>query len=447
MLPIKGVAAINRRAFDSLVAWSKSRKRKPLLIRGARQVGKTWLMKEFGRSFYEKTAYINFDNNERMKNLFQGDFEEQRIITALQIETKTKIVAENTLLIFDEIQEAPQAISALKYFFEEAPHYQILAAGSLLGVAMHQEASFPVGKVDFLDLYPLDFIEFIEASGHDELTGLIREQDYALLNTFSDKYIDLLRQYFYLGGMPEVVADYLSEHDFRSAREIQKRILKGYEYDFSKHISQDYVPRVRMLWNSIPTQLAKENRKFLYRLIKSGARAREYELALNWLSDCGLIHQVPRVSKPGMPLIAYQDQSAFKIYHFDVGLLSAMSNLPVEVLLEGNRVFEEFKGAIAEQYVLQQLKAAGNIDLYYWAADKGTAEVDFVCQLNSVIIPLEVKATINLQAKSLKSYRERFNPVISVRTSLSDFKYDREVIDLPLFAIIKLLDIVHDFLS
>ena len=379
-----------RRALEDLIRWKNSKTRKPMIIRGARQVGKTWLMREFGRTQYEQYAYINFDNNERMEHLFSGNLAISRIVTALQIESGVSIDADNTLLVFDEVQEVPNALTSLKYFCENAPQYHVIAAGSLLGVALHPGASFPVGKVDFMDLYPLDFLEFMRALGEGRLVDLLEDMDWEMITGFKGKYIDLLKQYYYIGGMPEAVKTFAETLDYRMVRQVQQRLLMAYEQDFSKHAPHETVPRIRMLWDSIPSQLAKENRKFIYGLIRQGARAREYELAMAWLTDCGLVHKVSRISKPGMPLRAYQDFNAFKLFVVDVGLLSAMSGLDVKSLLEGNRIFEEFKGALTEQYVLQQLLAIKEIKPFYWSAETGSAELDFVIQSGMHVVPLEI---------------------------------------------------------
>ncbi len=423
-----------RKAIDYLIEWKDSKYRKPLIIRGARQVGKTWLMREFGKVHYEKYAYINFENNERMASLFSGDLNIERIVTALQIEAGVTIDAANTLIIFDEVQEVPKALTSLKYFCENAPEYHIIAAGSMLGIALHPGTSFPVGKVEFLGLYPLDFSEFIRAMGHNDLVQLLKSQDFSLITSFKGRYIDLLRQYYYIGGMPEAVATFVETSDYGRVREVQNRLLAAYEQDVSKHAPNEVVPRIRMLWDSIPSQLARENRKFVYGLIRQGARAREYELAMTWLIDYGLVYKVSRISKPDMPLTAYQDHRAFKLFLLDVGLLSAISRLDLRSLLEGNRIFEEFKGALTEQYVLQQL-LANSIRPFYWSAKKSTAEVDFVYQSEMNVIPLEVKATENLQAKSLKSYCQRYRPEYAIRTSMSDYRQEDSLTNLPLYAI------------
>ena len=424
-----------RRALEDLIRWKNSKTRKPMIIRGARQVGKTWLMREFGRTQYEQYAYINFDNNERMEHLFSGNLDISRIVTALQIESGVSIDADNTLLVFDEVQEVPNALTSLKYFCENAPQYHVIAAGSLLGVALHPGASFPVGKVDFMDLYPLDFLELMRALGEERLVDLLEDMDWEMITGFKGKYIDLLKQYYYIGGMPEAVKTFAETLDYRMVRQVQQRLLMAYEQDFSKHAPHETVPRIRMLWDSIPSQLAKENRKFIYGLIRQGARAREYELAMAWLTDCGLVHKVSRISKPGMPLRAYQDFNAFKLFVVDVGLLSAMSGLDVKSLLEGNRIFEEFKGALTEQYVLQQLLAIKEIEPFYWSAETGSAELDFVIQSGMHVVPLEVKAEENLQAKSLKSYYNKYRPKYTVRSSMSNFRQEEWMVNFPLFAI------------
>lgn len=424
-----------RTAMENLQKWKAKKKRKPLIIRGARQVGKTWLMKKFGAENYDQIVYINFDHNERMKNLFEGSLEIERLVTGLELYAGHKINSASTLLIFDEVQEVPQALSSLKYFCEDAPQYQIICAGSLLGVALHQGTSFPVGKVEFLALYPLSYFEFLMAMGKKQHVELLQKNDFDMASTFRQDYVDLLKYYYYVGGMPEAVQAFADNRDFNEVREIQQRILDAYEQDFSKHAPYEVVPRIRMLWNSIPAQLAKENKKFIYGLIKEGARAKEYELAMLWLTDCGLVHKVQRVTAPGLPLKAYEDLKAFKLFLADVGLLSCMTGLRQDVLLDGNKLFKEFKGALTEQYVLQQLKTVRELNIYYWTNERGMAEVDFVVDNGCDVIPIEVKAETNLQAKSLKSYREKFQPKLSVRTSMSDYKRQDRLLNLPLWAV------------
>ena len=424
-----------RYKIEELKKWKNSDTRKPLIIRGARQVGKTWLMKEFGEKNYEKCAYINFDDNSRMAQLFSGDFDIDRILQGLKIESGVNIIPEKTLIIFDEIQECPKAVTSLKYFYENANEYHIITAGSLLGVAMHQGTSFPVGKVDFLDLYPLNFKEFLKALGEDALIDLINKNDINLITVFSDKLKIYLKQYMYIGGMPEVLETYIKNKDFNEVRKKQEVLLQAYEQDFSKHAPNNVVPRIRQLWNNIPTQLAKENKKFIYGLVKEGARAREYELALSWLIDCGLIYQVNRVNDCKIPLSAYQDFNAFKLYLLDVGLLCAMAKLDAKTIIEGNDIFVEFKGALTEQYVLTELKTNVDSPVFYWSSEKGTSEVDYIIQIGRNNIPIEVKSSENLQSKSLKSFVQKYNTKINVRTSMSNFKKEEWLINIPLYLI------------
>ncbi len=432
-----------REKIEELKKWKESKNRKPLIIRGARQVGKTWLMKEFGKNYYEKCAYINFDDNTRMDKLFEEDFNLDRIIQGFKIESGVNIEAENTLIILDEIQETPKALKALKYFCENAREYHIISAGSLLGVAIHEGTSFPVGKVDFLDLKPLSFFEFIEAIGEEEILKLLKNNDFDMINVFSTKLKDYLKLYYYVGGMPEVVNAYTQNKDLIEVRAIQKRLLEAYEQDFSKHAPTNIVPRIRQLWNNIPTQLAKENKKFIYGLVKQGARAREYEIALSWLIDCGLVYQINRVNNSKVPLSAYQDFTAFKLYLLDVGLLSAMSGIDSKTLLEGNEVFEEFKGSLTEQYVLCQLKECTDLDVFYWTSSSGVAEVDFITQVGKNNVPIEVKSSENLQSKSLKTFVEKYNTKINVRTSMSNYRKEDWLTNIPLYSIGNIKTIVE----
>ncbi len=438
---------MKRQKSNDLLAWKNSPRRKPLILRGARQVGKTWLMKEFGKANFDQTVYFNFEKNTRLKGIFDEDFEVSRIILALQIETGLTITANNTLIILDEIQEVPKAITALKYFYEDAPQYHIIAAGSLLGLALHSNISFPVGKVEFLDLYPLNISEFLEAMDQDALLELLKSSDWKLITAYKSKFIDLLRQYYFVGGMPEVVMEYRDNSDFIQVRKTQKQILNAYDQDFSKHAPVSTVPRIRMIWNSIPSQLAKDNRKFIYGLIKEGSRARDYELALNWLTDCGQIEKVNRISKPGMPLKAYEDQSAFKLFLVDVGLLAAMGDIDQKTILEGNKIFNEFKGALTEQYVLQQLISYDNFVVRYWTSNSSKAEVDFVIQFKGNNFPLEVKAEENLQAKSLKVYNDKYQPVLCIRTSMADYREQNWMVNLPLYALCQLSFMMDEFAS
>lgn len=424
-----------REAIKQLEEWKNNPNRKPMIIRGARQVGKTWLMKEFGKKYYTSCAYISMDENERMENVFREAFDVNRIISSLEIEVGFKIDPENTLIIFDEVQEIPRALKSLKYFQETAPQYQILAAGSLLGIALHEGTAFPVGKVDFCDLYPMSFREFILACREDMLFQVLDKNDFDMMKIFKSKYIDLLKYYYYVGGMPEAVQDFIAKHDLKSVRNIQNKLLFAYENDLSKHAPGELVTRIRMLWNAIPSQLAKENKKFIYGLVREGARAKEYEVAITWLMDVGLVYKVNRVKKPDFPLRAYQDFSAFKLFVVDIGLLGAMSRLDARIILEGNRLFEEFKGSLTEQYVLQQLLVVPENDIFYWSAENATAEIDFLIQTDLEMIPLEVKAEENLQAKSLKTFVQKYDISKAVRTSMSDFREQDWLINIPLYNI------------
>ncbi len=430
---------MKRLLMNDLLKWKAKKNRKPLIIRGARQVGKTWLMKEFGRAHYKNTVYINFDNNERMKQVFSLDMDIKRILSAIKIESGKNISPEDTLLIFDEIQEVPTALSSLKYFYEDAPEYHIVAAGSLLGVALHAGTSFPVGKVDFLNLYPLNFREFLPAIGEVNLAELLENQDYTMISAFSSKYIDLLRRYYYVGGMPEAVQTYIDTDDLTEVRSVQNALLEYYANDFSKHAPKDTVPRIQMVWQSIPMQLAKENKKFIYGIIREGARAKDFELAIQWLQDCGLILKSNRITKPGMPLIAYMEMNHFKIYMHDVGLLAARGNLHPRVLLEGNRIFEEFKGALTEQYVAQELISSGR-SLFYYSKENSSGELDFILQEKTNIIPLEVKAEENLRAKSLQAYCQKYQPDIAIRTSMSNYREQDWMVNIPLYSLCCFLD-------
>jgi predicted AAA+ superfamily ATPase len=424
-----------REAMNELIKWKNSTSRLPLIIRGARQVGKTWLMKEFGKTNFKKYAYINFENNESMAKLFEGNFDIQRIITGFKIESNCDIEAKDTLIILDEIQEVPSALTSLKYFTENAGEYFIIAAGSLLGMARHEGKSFPVGKVSFLDLYPLNFKEFLLALGKENYVEMLEKQDWSLIKSFHNQMIDLLKQYYFVGGMPACVNEFSNKYDYNEVRKIQEEILRSYEQDFSKHPPSSLIPRLRQLWNSIPGQLAKENRKFIYKLIRNGARAREYETSIMWLNDCGLIHKVNRVVKPIIPLKAYEDIQAFKIFLIDIGLLCAMNKLESKTLISGNALFDEYKGALTEQYVLEQLACIKDLSIYYWTSERSSAEVDFVIDYKNEVIPVEVKASENLQAKSLKVYNQLYNPKISIRTSMSKYRKESWLINIPLYAI------------
>ena len=428
---------MKRYAINKLVEWKDKKNRKPLILKGARQVGKTWLMKEFGKKYFKYTAYVNFDNNRLMTDVFDKDYDVERILAAINIETATKILPQETLIIFDEIQENPRAIAALKYFYENAPEYAIVAAGSLLGVAIHKGTSFPVGKVDTLELHPLCFREFLMAVGEDGLAGLIESADFEMMSTFRDKYTDWLKKYYFIGGMPEVVASFVENRDFAEVRYLQSKIIEMYEDDFSKHTTENELTRIRMVWNSIPMQLAKENKKFFFGKIKEGARAKDFEIAIEWLQDCGLIKKVNNVSKPAMPLKAYIEFSSFKLYLLDVGLLGALSELDARSILDGNVIFTEFKGAMTEQYVLQELIADTEYTPYYFTETKSEGEIDFMIQKEGAVVPIEVKAEENLRAKSLRFYCDKYKPQLAVRTSMSDYRVQDWLTNIPLWCISK----------
>lgn len=430
---------MERNLFIKLEQWKNKKKRKPLIIQGARQVGKTWIMKEFGKRFFKNTIYINFDNNETMKNVFEIDFDISRIISSIKIEYGKSFDPEDTLIIFDEIQEAPKALASLKYFYENAPQYTIMAAGSLLGVALYQGTSFPVGKVDFMHLYPLNFYEFVCAMGENQLAQLLESGDYEMINAFSTKYTELLKKYYYIGGMPEVVQTFIDTDDFYEVRDVQRNLLKYYEEDFSKYAPKAVVPRIMMVWNSIPSQLAKENRKFIYGCMRDGARAKDFELAIQWLEDAGLIIRSYRITKPDIPLIAYMEMNSFKMFTLDVGLLGAKADIHAKVLLDGCRIFEEFKGALTEQFVVQQLKTSDR-ELYYYSTENSSGEIDFVIQQEMRCIPIEVKAEENLRARSLRAFCDKYKPEIAIRSSMSNYREQDWMVNVPLYVLDKYLD-------
>ncbi len=427
-----------RFAMKKLQNWKEKDNRKPLIIMGARQVGKTWLMKEFGKNFYKKVAYVSFYNNKRMNDVFQIDFDIKRILMNLNIETGVAITPEDTLIILDEIQEAPKVLESLKYFCEEAPEYHIVAAGSLLGVAIHDGVSYPVGKVDILDLYPFNFREFLFAMDEGALSEALDTRDYTLIDNFSDKYLFWLKNYYYVGGMPAVVDAFRMHKDYGEVRQIQNDIVRQYEGDFGKHIDSHTLPRIRMVWDSIPIQLAKENKKFFFGQIKKGARSSEYEIAIQWLIDCGLVYKVSRVNEPRMPLKAYKSMNAYKLFVIDVGLLGAMSELEAESILEGNDIFIEFKGALSEQYVLQQLISDTEYTPYYYGTEKATFEQDFLIQKGKNIIPIEVKAETNIHSQSLRAYCDKYHPERAVRFSTLKYMNQEWMENIPLYAVCNL---------
>jgi len=424
-----------RTRIKELNQWKLSDTRLPLIVLGARQVGKTWLLKEFGKTEYSKLAYINFEDEIEMTNLFQEDLNPQRILSLLEAYTKTRITAPDTLIVFDEIQAAPRGLTALKYFAENAPQYHVVALDSLLGLNLHSKVSFPVGKVDFINLYPLNFYEFLLALDETGLAQILREKLWDMLPVFASKLMEHLRYYFYTGGMPQVVDFFAKNRDWKQVRLIQNRILMAYENDFSKHAPTEFVPRLNMVWQNIPAQLSKENKKFVYGVMKEGARAKDFELAIQWLVDSGILLKSHQISKPAMPLIAYQEMSAFKLFFNDIGLLGAKLGLDSKTVVLGNNLFTEFKGALTEQFVMQQLKAAEVDYIGYWTNERSTAEVDFVIQQDGEITPIEVKATENLQAKSFKFFCKKFKPQTAIRTSLSNYRKEEWMTNVPLYII------------
>lgn len=425
---------MERELMNQLVQWKNDSNRKPLVLKGCRQTGKTWLMKEFGKRYFKHVAYINFDHNPRMQAVFQMDYDISRILLAINAETKVPIEPEDTLILFDEIQEAPDALSSLKYFCENARDYPVISAGSLLGVAIHKKVSFPVGKVNMMNLYPLSFREFLSAINEDALKEFLDQKDYASMQLFHDKYREHLKNYYYVGGMPEAVQRFLDTRDYLQVRQVQNEIIELYENDFGKHIEENELPRVRMVWNSIPLQLAKENKKFFFGQIKKGARSAEFEVAIQWLLDCGLIHKVYRVSKPAIPLKAYIEFAAYKLFLSDVGLLGAMSELDTSTLLEGNLIFTEFKGALTEQYVLQQLLSDTSYTPYYYTSESGKYELDFMIQKSGLVIPIEVKAEENIKSKSLRAYYDKYQPEEVYRLSMKEYQEQDWMINIPLWA-------------
>ncbi len=431
---------MKREVLDKLVAWKTSARRKPLILNGARQVGKTWLMKEFGRIAFQNVAYINFDRNPRMQETFAQDFDVARLLLALQVESRQTIDPEKTLLIFDEIQTNPAALTSLKYFCEEIPQLAIVAAGSLLGIGLHEGTGFPVGKVDRLDIHPMSFTEFLRAVGEEQLVELLDTRDWPIVTGFKTRFIQWLRSYYFIGGMPEAVAAFCEEKSFESARRVQNRILLDYADDFSEHIPPEDLPYAHMLWRSLPSQLAKENKRFVYSDVKRGLRGRHIEGAMQWLTQAGLVFPVKCVTKPNIPLVAHAD-ARFKLFGLDVGLLAAQCELDARTLLEGNRIFTEFKGALTEQYVQQELRAACGIVPFYWSSEHANAEVDFIFKDGMDILPLEVKAEENLRAKSLGVYRNAFSPPLCIRTSMSDYRRESWLLNLPLYAVGRLRDV------
>ena len=428
------MGSMKRTVLQELISWRSSADRKPLILNGARQVGKTWLLQELARTGYAKEAYVMCRHNASTERIFKQDYDAKRMIRALSALTGVDITPGDTLIILDEVQEIPEAIEALKYFCENVPEYHIAAAGSLLGISMHQGISFPVGKVNIVNLYPMSFEEFLLAKGEDQMQILLRESDYSVINTLHEKYIELLKQYYYTGGMPEAVAKFVQTGELQKVRHIQLNILKGYESDFSKHVPKEQLSRIRMVWKSIPSQLFKENKKFVYGALRKGARATDFEISLQWLADAGLVYKIPRCSKPALPLAIYEDLKAFKLYLFDVGLLGAMADVSPAQVLIGESIFSEYKGGMSEQYVMQQLISHGKPHIYYYKTDDSRLEIDFLIQKENRLLPIEVKASGNVRSNSL-SRMLRENPDLrAVRYSILPYKEQGQMTNVPLYA-------------
>ena len=426
---------MERAVYQSFIEWKNRKDRKPLVLNGARQVGKTWLLHEFSHREYQQEAYINCRKNDLAKQIFTKDFDVDRILRALRALTGVDITPGDTLIVLDEIQDIPEALESLKYFREDAPDYHIAVAGSLLGISLHSDTSYPVGQVNEINIYPMSFEEFVLAKGESELWKLLKTHDAQTMNLLHDKYVELLRQYYYVGGMPEAVKTYVETGALQEVRRIQMEILHGYDRDFSKHAPKELVPRIRMVWKSIPSQLFKENKKFIYGALRKGARAAEYELAIKWLVDSGLVYQVHRCSKPALPLSVYEELSAFKLYLVDVGLLGAMVNTEPAQVLIANSVFTEYKGGMTEQYVLQQMKSFGIEPIYYHKTEDSRLEIDFVIQQDAQLLPIEVKAKGNVRANSLTNFLKENPEIHAVRYSMLPYKEQSQMTNIPLYAV------------
>lgn len=426
---------MERFVLQQLIEWKNSNNRKPLILNGARQVGKTWLLREFAKREYKQEAYVVCRRNELARQLFSQDFDVERILRGLRALTSVDITPHDTLIILDEVQDIPEAIEALKYFHEAAPEYHIAVAGSLLGISLHENVSFPVGKVNVIDVFPMNFGEFLLAKGEKECYNLLQSRDFAVLNPLHEKFIDLLRQYYYVGGMPEVVKKYVESEELKEVRRIQKEILLGYERDFSKHAPKDQVPRIRMVWKSIPSQLFKENKKFIYGALRKGARANEFEIAIQWLTDSGLLYKVPRCTKPALPLEIYEDLTSFKLYMLDLGLMGAMVNTaPAQVLIK-NDIFQEYSGGLTEQFVLQQMKSQNISPIYYHKTDDSRLEIDFLIQHNAHLMPIEVKAGGVVKSNSLTTLLKNNPDLHAIRYSMLQYVEQKQLTNIPLYAV------------
>lgn len=431
---------MKREIYKQLLEWKLSVNRKPLILQGARQIGKTWILRHFGECEYKYVAYINCDNEPLAQSLFV-DYNIERILLVVESITHVPIVAGETLIVFDEIQEIPKGLLALKYFCENAPEHHVAVAGSLLGLILHPGESFPVGKVDMLQMYPMTYEEFLVAGGEEKMLEILRSQDWVTISALHSKYIDLLRRYYYVGGMPEAVKAFVEQRGLDVVREIQNNILQAYSYDISKHAPQQMIQRINQVLQSIPSQLVKENKKFIYGAVRKGARASDFELAIQWLIDAGVVVRVSRVSKPEVPLNFYQDFNAFKLFLLDCGLFGAMNNTLPEQVMASDSVFKEYKGAFTELYVLQQMRAIKNKPIYYFSSDGDSdLEVDFVVQHLGKALPIEVKAEENLRAKSLKMTAEKYKIPMSVRVSMSAYRQELWLTNVPLYGIKSFLE-------
>lgn len=427
---------MERQIINQLLRWKLSANRKPLILKGARQVGKTFILKEFGRRHYKNVAYVNCDHNALVRDIFVQDFDMERVLMSLEAVTHQRIVPGETLIILDEIQELEHGLAALKYFCEDIPEYHVAVAGSLLGIALHPSSSFPVGKVDFLQMYPMNFGEFLLAAGEEALLEALKKRNWDLIHPLRTRYIELLRQYYYVGGMPEVVKSFVGEHDVLEVRRIQQSIVEAYLYDISKHAAKNEAKRISMVFRSIASQLAKENKKFIYGAVKKGGRAAEFEVAIQWLVDCGIVHKIPRTKKAVLPLSFYEDLGAFKLYLHDCGLLGCMAGVPAAQMLIGDNAFVEFKGALTEQYVLQQMKCDERVSVYYYSNETSTLEIEFVVQCEERIIPIEVKAEENLRSKSLRNYCTSNPGLHGLRFSMADHREQDWMTNYPLYSLV-----------
>ena len=426
---------MERLILQELKQWKEAKNRKPLILNGARQVGKTWLLKEFARKEYKKEAYFVCRKNDLLQQIFSQDFNTERILRALRALSNIDITPGDTLIILDEVQDIPEALEALKYFCEDAPDYHIAVAGSLLGISLHESVSYPVGKVNKIDIYPMNFEEFLLAKGEQECYQLLKAMDFGTINLLHEKFVDLLRQYYYVGGMPEAVNEYVKTEALQQVRQIQLNILHGYDMDFSKHAPSEQVPRIRMVWQSIPSQLFKDNKKFIYGALRKGARANDFEIAIQWLLNAGLLYKVPRCSKVALPLSIYEDLSAFKLYLLDIGLLGAMVNVDPSQILIDNNIFQEFKGGMTEQYVLQELKINYKSGIYYHKTDNSRLELDFIIQKNAKVLPIEVKAGRNIRANSLTTLLRENPELRALRFSMLPYKEQEQLSNIPLYGV------------